>query len=130
MTIQLENNLTVNRDLKDAVVLMQSRLLSYFQAPSSPTSVSSIFNNYINAIFPAFLNFPSSVSYSLGGTWGLFGAVGMLGIAMMWYWVYISVLIDKKRYDIMIWFLDIPVNYVAYLGSHCDKFLKEFITTK
>jgi hypothetical protein len=49
---------------------------------------------------------------------------------MMWYWVYISLLIDKKRYDIMIWFLDIPVNYVTYLGNHCDKFLKEFVSSK
>lgn len=49
---------------------------------------------------------------------------------MMGYWIYIGVLIDKKRYDIMIWFLDIPVPYVTHLGNHCDKYLKEFATIK
>jgi hypothetical protein len=49
---------------------------------------------------------------------------------MMSYWIYIGLLIDKKRYDIMIWFLDIPVPYVTHLGSHCDKYLKEFATVK
>lgn len=51
-------------------------------------------------------------------------------MGMMAYWIYIGVLIDKKRYDIMIWFLDIPVPYVTHLGNHCDKYLKEFVTIK
>lgn len=48
----------------------------------------------------------------------------------MGYWIYISLKIDKKRYDIMIWFLDIPIPYVAHLGNHCDKYLKEFVSVK
>jgi hypothetical protein len=130
INLQLENNLTVPRNLKDAVVLLNSRLLSYFQQPTSPASVSSIFRNYISAIYPAFLNYPGSASFNLRLLWLLAGGAGVIGVAMMCYWIYISLLIDKKRYDIMIWFLDIPVNYVAYLGSHCDKFLKEFMTTR
>jgi hypothetical protein len=130
VNLQLENNLTVARNLKDAVILLHSRLLSYFQQPGSPLSVSSIFTNYIAAIFPAFLNYPGSASFDLVSLWGLGGVVLVMGAAMMGYWIYIGLLIDKKRYDIMIWFLDIPVNYVAFLGSHCDKFLKEFMTTR
>jgi hypothetical protein len=61
---------------------------------------------------------------------GLAGAVAVVAVLMMGYWVYIGLLIDKKRYDIMIWFLDIPVPYVAHLGTHCDKYLKEFATVK
>lgn len=56
--------------------------------------------------------------------------MGVLAVLMMCYWIYIGLLIDKKRYDIMIWFLDIPVPYVAHLGNHCDKYLKEFATVK
>jgi hypothetical protein len=60
----------------------------------------------------------------------LAGAILLLAVVMMGYWIYIGLLIDKKRYDIMIWFLDIPVPYVAHLGNHCDKYLKEFATIK
>lgn len=130
VNLQLENNLTVNRNLKDAVIMLNSRLISYFSQPTSPLSISSIFVNYITAIYPAFLNYPGSAAFDLVSEYLLAAGVGVIALAMMWYWIYISLLIDKKRYDIMIWFLDIPVNYVAYLGSHCDKFLKEFATTK
>lgn len=130
VSLQLENNLTVVRNLKDAVVLLHSRLLTYFHQPATPLSVSSIFNNYITAIFPLFYNYPGSARFDLGLLWGLGGLVLVMGGVMMGYWIYISLLIDKKRYDIMIWFLDIPVNYVSFLGSHCDKFIKEFMTTK
>lgn len=92
--------------------------------------MSSIFTNYISAIYPAFLNYGDSASFDLTWLWVFGVGTVVIGIGMMCYWIYISLLIDKKRYDIMIWFLDIPVNYVAYLGGHCDKFLKEFMTTR
>lgn len=112
------------------MILLNSRLLSYFEAPSSPYSIQSVFLNYIASIYPAFLNYPGSVSSNLVTEYILTAAVIILAILMMSYWVYISLLIDKKRYDIMIWFLDIPVPYVAHLGNHCDKFLKDFVTVK
>ncbi len=58
------------------------------------------------------------------------GGVFIVAVLMMAYWIYIGLLIDKKRYDIMIWFLDIPVPYVTHLGNHCDKYLKEFVSIK
>lgn len=54
----------------------------------------------------------------------------VISCVMMAYWVYIGLKIDKKRYDIMIWFLDIPIPYVSHLGTHCDKYLKEFMPSK
>lgn len=30
----------------------------------------------------------------------------------------------------MIWFLDIPIPYVAHLGNHCDLYLKQFVAIK
>jgi hypothetical protein len=130
VNMQLENNFTVSRNLKDAVVLMNSRLLSYFESPQTPRFVQTIFLNYISAIYPSFLNYPGSVTVDLIAELSLTGCVILIAILMMSYWVYIGLLIDKKRYDIMIWFLDIPVPYVAHLGNHCDKFLKEFVTVK
>ena len=49
---------------------------------------------------------------------------------MILFWMFISLKIDKKRYDIMIWFLDIPIPYVTHLSHHCDLYLKQFTTLK
>jgi hypothetical protein len=112
------------------VILLNSRLLSYFQFPSAHLEISSIFLNYVAAIYPAFLDYPASVKVSLLLDYLLSAGVLLISLLMMGYWIYIGLLIDKKRYDIMIWFLDIPVPYVTHLGSHCDKYLKEFATVK
>ena len=89
-----------------------------------------VLNNYFNNIYPAFFRYPtylpdkSKISYIFGGS-----ALGITCI-MMAYWIYISLKIDKKRYDIMIWFLDIPIPYVAHLGNHCDTFIKQYVSVK
>lgn len=112
------------------MILLNSRLLSFFQFPSAHLEISSIFLNYVSTIYPAFLNYPASVEVSLLLDYLLSAGVLLISLLMMGYWIYIGLLIDKKRYDIMIWFLDIPVPYVTHLGSHCDKYLKEFATVK
>ena len=76
------------------------------------------------------LNYPDFVEVNLKIELLLGGGVVIVVIAMMAYWIYIGLLIDKKRYDIMIWFLDIPVPYVTHLGNHCERYLKEFVTIK
>lgn len=86
--------------------------------------------NYISNIYPAFLNYPTQISLNIEVTYILSSLVLLITILMMGYWIFISLKIDKKRYDIMIWFLDIPIPYVAHLGNHCDKYLKEFVSLK
>jgi len=80
--------------------------------------------NYISSIYPAFLSYPTQISLRIEVTYILSSVVLVITLLMMAYWIYISLRIDKKRYDIMIWFLDIPIPYVAHLGNHCDKYLK------
>ena len=41
-------------------------------------------------------------------------------------WIGVILKIEKKRFDILIWFLDIPIPYVTFLTFKCDKFLKSF----
>jgi len=110
--------------------MLNSRLLTYYENPGSLNSISSIFMNYIVNIYPAFLNYPTQATLNLDVIYVLTSMTFLIAMLMMAYWIFISLKIDKKRYDIMIWFLDIPVPYVTHLGSHCDKYLKEFITVK
>lgn len=127
----LENGMNTTKNLKDAVILLNSRLMSYFMTQNSNTStITSVFKNYINSIFPAFLNYPNTLDINTSLSFIMGGVALALTISMMLYWIYISLKIDKKRYDIMIWFLDIPIPYVTHLGNHCDKYLKQFIGVK
>ena len=59
-----------------------------------------------------------------------FAKIIFISFLMISFWIYISLQLDKKKYDIMIWFLDIPIPYVSHLSLHCDKYLKEFIGIK
>ena len=126
----LENNVTEVKSLRDAVILLNSRLVGFFQNPSTTDTVILVFNNYFNSIYPAFFRYPtafedqSSLSFFFGG-----GALGITCL-MMFYWIFISLKVDKKRYDIMIWFLDIPIPYVTHLGNHCQIYLKQYMTVR
>ena len=123
--------MSTTKNLKDAVIFLNSRLMSDLVTPNrSPKNITSVFINYINSIFPAFLNYPNTLDINTSLSFIMGGVALALTISMMLYWIYISLKIDKKRYDIMIWFLDIPIPYVTHLGSHCDKYLKQFIGVK
>lgn len=90
----------------------------------------TIFTNYFSNIYPAFITHPSGLSLQKSFSFYMGAAVLGITILMMLFWIYISLTIDKKRYDIMIWFLDIPIPYVSHLGTHCDLYLKQFISVK
>ena len=106
---------------------MNSRLLSYYEYPSDTNNLMLVLDNYFNNIYPAFFNYPTHVADASSLSFIFAGAALAITCIMMAYWVFISLKIDKKRYDIMIWFLDIPIPYVANLGSHCDLYLKQFV---
>jgi hypothetical protein len=128
--IILENNVTESKNLEDAVILLNSRLVSYFESPNSTATIMLVFNNYFNSIYPAFLAYPTALPDNSRLSFIFAGAALGITCLMMTYWIFISLKIDKKRYDIMIWFLDIPIPYVSHLGSHCDLYLKQFVTVK
>ena len=93
-------------------------------------TINNVFYNYINNIYPVLELNVQKFSLSMNFSYILLAAAGFLGVLMMILWIYIMLLINKKRFDIMIWFLDIPIPYVGYLGNHCDKYLKTFVGVK
>jgi len=54
----------------------------------------------------------------------------VLGIGMVAIWIYNVMKIDKKCFDIILWFLDIPIAYVTYLQINCNTFLKSYLQVK
>lgn len=60
----------------------------------------------------------------------LFCAAFFVSCIFLGIWIYTRLQIDKKKSDILLWFLDIPISYVAYLGDNCDNYLKSFMSIK
>ena len=87
-------------------------------------------DNYFNNIYPAFFRYPTYLPDKSSQSFIFAGTALAITCIMMAFWIFISLKIDKKRYDIMIWFLDIPIPYVAHLGNHCDLYLKQYVSVK
>lgn len=45
-------------------------------------------------------------------------------------WIYYAIRIDIKCFDIILWFLDIPVAYVSYLQANCTTYIKSRVPVK
>ena len=54
----------------------------------------------------------------------------MFTLIMVILWIYFIMRLDQKQFDIMIWFLDIPIDYVIYLQTNCVRFIKNYTTIK
>jgi hypothetical protein len=102
---------------------MHSKLLEYFNSGKSYT-LKNVYYNFVNFIYRAFINNVLYVKINRLLPNTIFGIIICITLLMICYWIYISLQLDKKKYDIMIWFLDIPIQYVTHLSLHCDKYLK------
>lgn len=91
---------------------------------SKTYTLQNVYYNFVNFVFDAFNDNPLKIEFDFLLPYLFFGLVVFISLGMVLFWIYISLSLEKKKYDIMIWFLDIPIPYVAYLGSHCDQYLK------
>ncbi len=110
-------------------MLMHSELLESFSGQDIYT-LDNVYYNFLNYIYEAFTKNPLKVVFDYLTPYLMFGLTIGITVFMISFWIYICLLLQKKKYDIMIWFLDIPIPYVSHLLSHCDKYLKEFIGIK
>lgn len=104
-------------------MLTHSKLLEAFSGSLTYT-LQNVYYNFVNYIYDAFTLNPITVVFDILTPYMLFGLSVTSSIFMICFWIYICLLLEKKKYDIMIWFLDIPIPYVSHLLSHCDKYLK------
>jgi hypothetical protein len=93
-------------------------------------TLNNVYYNFVNFIYSAFTQNPLQKNFDLIYPYLFFGLAVFITLLMIFFWIYICLLLEKKKYDIMIWFLDIPIPYVSHLLTHCDKYLKEFIGIK
>ncbi len=57
---------------------------------------------------------------------GVLYTLGLFIISTLFvvFWVYEFLKMDEIKTSIIVWFLDIPFNYVNFVSSNCTKFLK------
>ena len=108
---------------------MHSKMIEAFAGFKTYT-LSNVYYNFVNFIYSAFTQNPLQKNFDLIYPYLFFGLAVFITLLMIFFWIYICLLLEKKKYDIMIWFLDIPIPYVSHLLTHCDKYLKEFIGIK
>ena len=108
---------------------MHSKMIESFAGFKTYT-LNNVYYNFVNFIYSAFTQNPLQKNFDLIYPYLFFGLAVFITLLMIFFWIYICLLLEKKKYDIMIWFLDIPIPYVSHLLTHCDKYLKEFIGIK
>lgn len=108
---------------------MHSKMIEAFAGFQTYT-LNNVYYNFLNFIYDAFTNKPLQKNFDYIYPHMFFGLAVFFTLLMIFFWIYICLLLEKKKYDIMIWFLDIPIPYVSHLLCHCDKYLKEFIGIK
>lgn len=121
--------MTIEKNLTDAFLLFYSRLQEYLET-GRKQDLTNLYENYLGVMEEAIQEIVHSYEpYSI--------IVVLLGIAsfivsgaFLLVWISIRLSIDKKKIGILLWFLDIPISYVSYLGDHCDSYLKNFISIK
>lgn len=117
------------KNLKDVLILIHSSLLEAFSASTTYT-LQNVYYNFVNFVYDAFTLNPVTIVFDILTPFLFFGLTVGAALFMICFWIYICLLLQKKKYDIMIWFLDIPIPYVSHLSSHCDKYLKQFVGIK
>lgn len=98
-------------------------MIEYFAGYQTYT-LNNIYYNFVNFIYDAFTQNKVKEAFDFVYPYLFFGLNFLITFLMIFFWIYICLLLEKKKYDIMIWFLDIPIPYVSHLLSHCDKYLK------
>lgn len=102
---------------------MHSKLIEYYTTGNIYT-LDNVYYNFVNYIYEGFIKHVIKVMINRIPPYICIGIIVFFTLIMICYWIYISLQVDKKKYDIMIWFLDIPIPYVSHLSIHCDKYLK------
>jgi hypothetical protein len=108
---------------------MHSKMIESFAGFKTYT-LNNVYYNFVTFIYSAFTQNPLQKNFDLIYPYLFFGLAVFITLLMIFFWIYICLLLENKKYDIMIWFLDIPIPYVSHLLTHCDKYLKEFIGIK
>ena len=89
-----------------------------------------LLNNYYFCVYPAIESFSPSFEASYLSLMLYVGAIFTVASIVVAVWIYNAICIDVKCFDIILWFLDIPVAYVGHLLANCNTYIKSRVPVK
>jgi hypothetical protein len=125
-----EDNMIRQVRLNTAMIAVQGHLVNLFEFSPIASQLGPILINYYTYIYPVFEVFKPN--YKATWTPALLYLICMMLFTslIVTLWIYYAIKIDIKCFDIILWFLDIPVAYVTYLQANCTIYIKSRVPVK
>lgn len=113
--VEMEDNRYEHKSLLEVMNLIKARIVGYFDPKSLVKDIIIAYRNYMLSAYPVIEThtMQSTVTYSTSTILLSLQLVNCLIMTLLW--IYTIATISQKRFDIMLWFLDIPIDYVIYL---------------
>lgn len=132
VSIKLGNGRYESMTIRDAFLYFYSKIAEFYKV-NGHLNIDILYSNFIRNMLPVIekmdyaetTNLTMKILLYLSFLFAL-----LLSLIFLCTWVYTRLKIDKKKADILLWFLDIPIPYVSYLGENCDNYLKAFVSIK
>jgi ABC-type antimicrobial peptide transport system permease subunit len=116
--------------LNEAMTMIQGNLVNVFKNSSISQRTDIMIRNYYESVYPVLTDYSPAFGASVLPMMLFLGAVLLLGSVVAGVWIYNAMRIDVKCFDIILWFLDIPVAYVGYLQANCNTYIKSYTSVK
>ena len=125
--------------MKQALILIQANIILYYsQIHGQDRNITVIENqleiwyqNYAENVYPIIEEIESPSEEQQVSMFLLFITFfGVLWAVFSICWIYYMLQIKQKIYSILIWFLDIPLDYVCFLHKKCLYFIKNYNLVK
>ena len=123
--------------MKHGLIMIQASIITYYSklltnnktAISDELSIS--YENFIRSIYPILDDLSLLITPSYFLHYLLFiGAVTLIWLLFGIFWIYTVLSIKQKVFGVLIWFLDIPLDYVKFLHQKCLYFIKNYSGVK
>lgn len=103
---------------------IQGDIVNVFEKSTLAYQLAQLYYNYFDSVLPILETFsPQFTATTTPALLFLLGSILLSTLAVI-LWIYYAIVIDVKCFDIILWFLDIPVPYVCYLLNNCTTYIK------
>ena len=115
--------------MTDSFIYMYSLLTDHFNE-NSTSNLDIVYTNYVKYFYPVLNEITSENITQTRDLYIMYGLSFFFGLIIYLVWICIRLEVDRKKFNILLWFLDIPIPYVTFLSEHCDRYLKNFVENK
>ena len=123
--------------IKHGLIMIQASIITYYSKllTNNQTTISEelsiSYQNFVRTVYPVLDNLSLLITPDYFTYYLLFiGAVVLIWLLFGIFWIYTILAIKQKVFGVLIWFLDIPLDYVKFLRQKCLYFIKHYSGVK